>query len=94
MNIDFGADATFSWYVVLLLLSGPLILLAAAITDEGIWARIAYAAAGLAMLGYGVYLGFIFTGGEYYMFFYVFILPIAVVFRVAASLIGVRRATT
>jgi hypothetical protein len=41
--------------------------------------RIFSALAGFGLLGYAFYLAFIFEGGEYRIFIYVFILPIAII---------------
>jgi hypothetical protein len=77
MNIDFGYDAAFSWYVVLLGISGVVMLAMAAVKADGQsdGARAISALAGLAFLGYGIYLAFIFEGGTYWMFFQAFFLP-------------------
>ena len=44
----------------------------------------------VGFVGYGVYLGFIFDGGEYFMFFYAFILPVLMLFRFTKALFGER----
>ncbi|MFI0372389.1 hypothetical protein ACH35V_31375 [Actinomadura sp. 1N219] len=91
MNIDFSADATFSWYVVLLMVSSVAMLIMAAIGGgQGIGARLLTAAVGVSFLGYAVYLGFIFDGGEYTLFFYAFILPVLMLFRFVGALLGKR----
>ncbi|TDD36419.1 hypothetical protein E1287_11255 [Actinomadura sp. KC06] len=88
VNIDFSADATFSWYVVLLMVSGVAMLIMAAIGGgQGIGARLLNAAFGVGFLGYAVYLNFIFDGGEYAMFFYAFILPVLMLFRFVGALL-------
>src|SRR5688572_2552587 len=82
-NIDFNVDATFSTYVVALLGSGLILLLMAAIGfGAGAGSRVISALVGLAMLGYGVYLGFIFDGVEYQMFYYVFIVPVLLIINI------------
>jgi hypothetical protein len=40
---------------------------------------------GLAFLGYGGYLALFFEGGEYRMFFYAFIVPIALIVQIFRS---------
>ncbi|RAY11333.1 hypothetical protein DPM19_30380 [Actinomadura craniellae] len=93
MNIDFGADSTFSWYVVLLMLSGVVMLALAAIGGgQSAVERLLNAAFGVGFLGYGVYLGFIFEGGEYMMFFYAFILPVLMLVKFVQSAFGKRQA--
>ena len=91
MNIDFGADAAFSWYVVFLLVSGIAMLAMAAIGGgQTVGDRLLNLAFGLGFLGYSVYLGFIFDGGEYFMFFYAFVLPVLMLFRFVKALFGQR----
>ncbi|MET9268333.1 hypothetical protein [Kribbella sp. NPDC003557] len=77
MNIDFGLDPTFSWYVVLLCVSGVAMLAIAASKgfEQSAGARAVSALAGVGFLGYGIYLAFIFQGESYWMFFQAFILP-------------------
>jgi hypothetical protein len=92
MNIDFAADATFSWYVVFLLVSGIAMLLMAAIGGgQSVGERLLSLVFGVGFLGYAVYLGFIFEGGEYVMFFYAFILPVFMLFRFVKALFGERQ---
>ncbi|MEU8796120.1 hypothetical protein [Spirillospora sp. NPDC048819] len=92
MNIDFSADATFSWYVVLLLLSGIVMLVIAAIGGgQSVGPRLLNAVFGVGFLGYAVYLGFIFEGGEYAMFLYAFILPVLMLFKFVGALAGRRQ---
>ncbi|MFJ4849781.1 MULTISPECIES: hypothetical protein [unclassified Streptomyces] len=81
MNLDFSAEPLFSWYVVLLIVSGVTMIIMGAVNSAGVsggW-RAFNVAAGLAFTGYGIYLGFIFHGGEYFIIFKAFILPVLVV---------------
>lgn len=77
MNLDFGAEPLFSWYVVLLCLSGIAMFVLSAIGRSGqsTGVRAFTALVGAGFLGYGVYLGFIFDGGTYLIVFKAFILP-------------------
>ncbi|GAB3931836.1 hypothetical protein GCM10029976_036840 [Kribbella albertanoniae] len=77
MNIDFGLDPTFSWYVVLLCISGAAMVGMALVksTGQSNGARILSGVVGAAFLGYGVFLGFISEGDSYWMFFQAFFLP-------------------
>ncbi|MFI0407419.1 hypothetical protein [Actinomadura sp. 3N508] len=94
MNIDFSADATFSWYVVLLGVCSIAMLVMAAIgLGQDVVSRLLNAAFGIGFLGYAIYLGFIFDGTEYTLFFYVFILPVLMLFRFARALFGRREST-
>jgi hypothetical protein len=88
VNLDFGLDPLFSWYVVLLCLSGVVMVALAAIKAGGqsVGSRALSAAAGIGFLGYGIYLGFIFEGGSYLMFFKAFILPALLVVNFVRSL--------
>jgi hypothetical protein len=88
VNLDFGLEPLFSWYVVLLCLSGVVMVALAAIKPGGQSAgsRALSAVAGIGFLGYGIYLGFIFEGGSYMMFFQAFILPALLVVNFVRSL--------
>jgi hypothetical protein len=88
VNLDFGLEPLFSWYVVLLCLSGVVMVVLAAIKAGGqsVGSRALSAVAGIGFLGYGIYLGFIFEGGSYLMFFQAFILPALLVVNFVRSL--------
>ena len=88
MNLDFGLEPLFSWYVVLLCLSGAVMVALAAIKagDRSVGSRALSAVAGIGFLGYGIYLGFIFQGGSYMMFFQAFILPALLVVNFVRSM--------
>lgn len=90
MNLDFTAEPLFSWYVLLLLVSGIAMVAIGAVNFGGLsggW-RAFNVIAGVAFVGYGIYLGFIFEGGSYFIFFKAFILPVAMIFNFARSLVG------
>ncbi|MGZ4437318.1 MAG: hypothetical protein ACXVW6_06740 [Nocardioidaceae bacterium] len=91
MNIDFNQDPLFSTYVVLLILSGVAMMLMAGLLRTGTGLRLLNGLFGLGFFGYGIYLGFIFAGGSYLIFFKAFILPVVLVFRTAQS-VAARRA--
>ncbi|MFJ9457148.1 hypothetical protein ACIRST_18925 [Kitasatospora sp. NPDC101447] len=79
-NLDFSAEPLFSWYVVLLALSGVLMLLLGAFAGGlKVGLRILNVVVALGFLGYAYYLAFVFEGGTYYIFFKVFILPVALI---------------
>lgn len=81
-NLDFTNNAGFSAYCVALLVAGLIMLVLAGIAvvqRMGTAAIISTTVAGLAGLGYALYLIFLFQGGTYYMSLYIFILPIVVV---------------
>src|SRR5450755_4577999 len=79
MNLNFSTHSLFSWYVVLLLLSGVVMLAFTALRVGQPAGRILNLLVGVGLLGYGIYLGFIFNGGTYVMFFQVFLLPVLLV---------------
>ncbi|MBO2453829.1 hypothetical protein J4573_42535 [Actinomadura barringtoniae] len=77
MNIDFSAEPMFSWYVVLLAFAGIVMLGMAAIGGgQSVWVRALDTVFGIGFVGYAVYLGFIFTGGTYVIFFKAFFVPV------------------
>ncbi|MGW3227879.1 hypothetical protein [Kitasatospora sp. NPDC001095] len=79
-NLDFSAEPLFSWYVVLLALSGVIMVaLGAASGGLKVGLRILNVVIGLGLLGYAYYLAFVFEGGTYTIFFKVFILPIGMI---------------
>ncbi|MBV6696555.1 hypothetical protein [Kitasatospora aureofaciens] len=79
-NLDFSAEPLFSWYVVLLALSGVLMLGLGAVAGglKAGW-RIVNVLAGIGFLGYAYYLAFVFEGGTYVLFFKAFFLPVALI---------------
>ena len=86
-NIDFQVDSQLSIYIVALFGSGLLLLLMAAIGFGATGgSRALNAIIGLAMIGYGVYLGFILKPGDtYWMAYYVFIVPVLLIINVFRS---------
>jgi hypothetical protein len=90
MNLDFTLEPLFSWYVLLLLLSGVAMFVMAFVNTarQSIGWRIFGAVAGLGFVGYGVYLGFLFEGGTYIIFFKAFIVPIVVIAQFVRSLMA------
>ena len=73
----------FIAYTILLMLSGLLLIgLGVAVRDQGTASRVISILVGLAFFGYGFYLEFLFTGVRYRVFFYVFVVPILVIYRV------------
>ncbi|MGK4582220.1 hypothetical protein [Kitasatospora sp. HPMI-4] len=88
MNLDFSAEPLFSWYAVLLFGSGIAMLVIASVNSSGLstgW-RVFNAIAGVGFVGYAVYLGFIFEGGHYIIFFKAFILPVMMVVNFVRSM--------
>jgi hypothetical protein len=93
MNIDFGADPTFSSYVLLLMLSGiVMVIMATPKVRSTPFLRLLNVVLGLGFFGYGFYLAFLFQGTSYFLFFQAFIVPIALVLRTVQGALAARRA--
>jgi hypothetical protein len=75
----------FELYPPLLMLSGILLLVNAALPWQTVGTRILNVLLGLVYIGYGFYLEFIFTGGEYRIFIYAFIVPILMIVQTVRS---------
>ncbi|MER5356023.1 hypothetical protein ABT093_37595 [Kitasatospora sp. NPDC002551] len=89
MNLDFDAEPLFSWYVVLLAISGLALLVLGAVNLGGLkigW-RILNVLVGLGFTGYAYYLAFVFEGGTYTLFFKAFILPVALIANAVKALV-------
>ncbi|MER7707979.1 hypothetical protein ABTX81_34445 [Kitasatospora sp. NPDC097605] len=90
MNLDFDVEPLFSWYVVLLAISGIALLVIGAVNLGGLkigW-RILNVLAGLGFTGYAYYLAFVFEGGEYTLFFKAFILPVVLIANAVKALVS------
>ncbi|MFB6893924.1 hypothetical protein ACFCX4_31940 [Kitasatospora sp. NPDC056327] len=90
MNLDFDVDPLFSWYVVLLAVSGIALLVIGAVNLGGLkvgW-RILNVLVGLGFTGYAYYLAFVFEGGTYTLFFKAFILPAALIVNAVKALVS------
>jgi hypothetical protein len=83
VNIDFSVRPGFSIYVLFLMLAGIVMVVTAGPMGRNLakGARILNAVLGVGFFGYGFYLAFMFNGGTYFMFYYVFILPVLLIFR-------------
>jgi hypothetical protein len=75
-NIDFGKDSLFSWYCVMLTITGLFALAASFMPRQKVRHRIVAVVAGLGVLGYAYHLVYMFHGGTYYVDFKVFLLPV------------------
>lgn len=71
----------FNLYWILLIVSGALLLVMAAsgFGSKSTADRVISSLFGLGFLAYGIYLGFVFTGGTYHIFFYAFAVPVLLV---------------
>jgi hypothetical protein len=88
--LDISAHPFIALYVLLLLISGVGLVVMSAMGAGGqtVGWRIFGVVAGLAFFGYGVYLGFFFTGGTYIISLKAIVLP----FVMLAGVIGKLRA--
>ncbi|WP_282206789.1 hypothetical protein [Kitasatospora fiedleri] len=95
MNIDFSLNPGFSWYVVLLMISGLITICTALVPASGLSTglRIFSGLAGAAFFGYGVYLAFFFEGSEYLIIFKAFIVPIVLVANFVRSMMNRAKGT-
>lgn len=86
-NLDFSAQPLFSWYIVLLLFSGVALLVLGALNAgrQSTGWRILNLVIGLGFIGYGIYLGFVFKGGTYIVFFKAFFVPVLLIVNAVRS---------
>lgn len=75
-NIDFGNEPMFSWYCVMLVVSGFMLVGASFVPKLTVALKAVSLLGGLACLGYAYYLIYAFHGGTYYISFKLFLLPI------------------
>jgi len=78
-NFDFAHHAGFSWYCLLLIFSGIVMLLIAVLRNQTVQRRIVRAIFGIGFFCYGFYLAFVFGGGHYVVFFQAFIVPVLLI---------------
>jgi len=76
------SDGMFLTYIAALGISGAILLVLAVLPlGTPTLNRVIDAVIGVAMLGYGFYLFFIFDGGTISIFYYVFIVPILAIIQ-------------
>jgi hypothetical protein len=94
MNLDFSAEPAFSWYVVLLMVSGVALVGTASTRhlQDSKGLRIFTMLVGLGFFGYGFYLGFLFDGGTYIIFYKALIVPVVLIVGAVRSMLTRRRA--
>lgn len=78
-NLDFTNNAGFSWYCILLLVSGIALVVMGPVPGLNKGTRVLNLVFGLGFLGYGIYLTFFFDGGSYFIFFKAFIAPVVLI---------------
>jgi hypothetical protein len=72
----------FQIYTVMLMVSGVLlVVVGSSVPGYSVGLRILNAVIGIAFFGYGFYLEFLFQGGSYRIFFYVFVVPVLLLIR-------------
>jgi uncharacterized membrane protein YtjA (UPF0391 family) len=91
-NLDFSNSPGFSWYCVLLLISGIAMLGMTGVPGASTGSRVANLLFGLGFALYALYLIFVFEGGHYMMFFKAFILPVLLIVGTIKSITEKRRA--
>jgi hypothetical protein len=88
-NLDFTNQAGFSWYCILLLISGVLLLGLSGLPGLARGGRVLNLLFGLGFVGYAIYLIFMFHGGTYLIFAKAFIVPVLLIIN---SIRGLRSA--
>jgi hypothetical protein len=87
----FAVDSVYATYTVMLVVSGLLSIVVAAVTASlTAGKRLLSIVLGLAMLGYGVYL-YLFLPEEYWIAWYVFVLPLLVIIQAFQAVREARR---
>ena len=78
----------FTFYWILLVVSGVALLAMGGTTGRRVQtsSRVVNILFGVGFLVYGIYLGFIFKGGSYPVFFYAFVVPIALIVNTVRSI--------
>lgn len=89
-NLDFAHHAGFSWYCLLLMFSGIVMLVIAVLRNQATQRRVIRAIFGVGFFAYGFYLAFLWGGGTYLVFFQAFIVPVLLIIDTIRSR-GVRR---
>lgn len=83
-NLDFSGHPLFSWYVILLILSGIAMLGLSRFSARPLNV-ILNLVFGLGFIGYGIYLGWLWSGGTYIIFFKAFLLPVLLLVSTART---------
>ncbi|WP_402462717.1 hypothetical protein [Isoptericola aurantiacus] len=87
----FDADPVFAAYLVGLILAGLATVVTAVVTTAmKVWVRLLSTLAGIALLGYGIYL-YLFLPVEYIFFWYVVLLPVALLSQAIKLTLARRR---
>lgn len=84
-NLDFAGNAGFSWYRVLLLISGLTMIVVGPLREQPRSRMTLNLVLGIVFFCYGAYLTFGFRGGHYFVSYWVLILPVVLVTRTIRS---------
>ena len=84
-NLDFSNNAGFSWYCILLLISGLTLVVLGPLRRRAGSQSTVSVVVGAVFLGYGLYLTFGFHGGHYFVSYWVLILPIVLITQLVRS---------
>ncbi len=90
-NLNFAHNAGFSWYCILLMLSGIAMLVIAVLRNQAVQRRVIRAIFGIGYFCYGFYLTFVFAGGHYVLFFQAFLVPVLLILDTIRSQASRRR---
>src|SRR5437588_11364641 len=84
-NLDFANSAEFSWYCVLLVISGLTVIVLSRSRGKSRYGLTLNLVLGVAFLCYGDYLIFGFRGDHYFIPYWVLILPVVLLTRTNRS---------
>lgn len=84
-NLDFAGNAEFSWYCVLLLISGLTLIVLGPIRRQSRSGAALNVVIGIVFFCYGAYLTFGFRSGHYFVSYWVIILPVVLITRTIRS---------
>ena len=90
-NLNFAHNAGFSWYCILLMVSGIAMLVIAVLRNQAVQRRVIRAIFGIGYFCYGFYLTFLFSGGHYVLFFQAFLVPVLLIVDTIRSQASRRR---
>jgi drug/metabolite transporter (DMT)-like permease len=78
-NLDFTHNAGFSWYCLLLLISGIALLVLGPLKGIPKNAKLVNVLCGAGFLAYGLYMTFLFQGTSYFVLFKLFVVPVLLI---------------
>lgn len=84
-NLDFANAAGFSWYCILLLISGLTLVVLGPLRGQSRSGKVGSVVFGAIFFCYGLYLIFGFRGGHYFISYWALILPVVLITRAIRS---------